>query len=384
MRLARAALAGAVLATGLSGCTTWNPLVAMGIQSVPAHAPTPLGPISATVTPKAAWIAQVGKAGTYRFRPDVEGGRVYAASTEGIVLAVEEESGKQVSRAEVRKALSGGITVAEGKAFVGTIKGEVIALDLTGKPVWTASVAGEVIAPVAIARKVVVVRTADGRIFGLSIDDGRRLWVYQRPSPSLLLRSEAGVLALGGDVLAGYPNGKLVALDANDGKLTWEVTVTQPRGATDLERIADVAGLPFVDGDKVCAAAFQGKVACFEIQSRNALWSRDVSTALSLARDARHVYVVDDTGAVHALDKQTGASVWKQDKLQYRKLTAPSVIDGRVVVGDGFGFLHVLAPGDGSIVGRLTTDNSAILSVVPAAGGAVLQTAKGSVALVRF
>jgi outer membrane protein assembly factor BamB len=384
MRHARVALAGAALVTALGGCTTWNPLVAMGIQSVPAHAPTPLGPISATVTPKAAWIAQVGKAGAYRFRPDTEGGRIHAASAEGIVVAVEEDSGKQFTRVDVKKKLAGGITVAESKSFVGTTEGEVIALDIAGKPVWTASVAGEVIAPVAIARKVVVVRTADGRIFGLSIDDGRRLWVYQRPTPSLLLRSEAGVLALGNDVLAGYPNGKLIALDANDGKLTWEVTVTQPRGATDLERIADVAGLPIVDGDKVCAAAFQGKVACFEIQSRNTIWSRDLSSALSLARDARHVYVVDDTGAVHALDKQTGASVWKQEKLQYRKLTSPTVIDGRVVVGDGYGFLHVLAPEDGSIIGRLTTDNSAILTVVPAAGGAVLQTAKGSLALVRF
>jgi outer membrane protein assembly factor BamB len=208
--------------------------------------------------------------------------------------------------------------------------------------------------------------------------------VFQRPSPALLLRSEAGVLAIGGDVLAGYPNGKLIALDLDDGKLTWEVTVTQPRGTTDLERIADVAGLPIVDGGNVCAAAFQGKVACFEIQSRNMLWARDVSTALSLARDGKYIYVVDDTSAVHALDKTSGASVWKQDKLQYRKLTAPVVVDGRIVVGDAQGFLHVLSPEDGAIIGRLATDGSVIESIVAAAGGVVVQTAKGAASLVRF
>ena len=229
-----------------------------------------------------------------------------------------------------------------------------------------------------------MVRTSDGRIFGLSMEDGRRLWVFQRPAPSLLLRSDAGVLAIGADVLAGYPNGKLIALDIEDGKLTWEVTVTQPRGATELERIADVAGLPLIDGNNVCAAAFQGKVACFEIQSRNLLWARDVSSARALARDAKYVYVVDDTSAVHALDKATGASVWKQDKLAWRKLTAPMVLDGRIVVGDSLGFLHVLAPEDGAIIGRLATDGSAINSMIPAAGGIALQTAKGSVSLVRF
>ena len=125
-------------------------------------------------------------------------------------------------------------------------------------------------------------------------------------------------------------------------------------------------------------------MACFEIQSRNLLWARDVSSARALARDAKYVYVVDDTSAVHALDKATGASVWKQDKLAWRKLTAPMVLDGRIVVGDSLGFLHVLAPEDGAIVGRLATDGSAINSLIPAAGGIALQTAKGSVSLVRF
>jgi len=385
MRRRRAlVLAIAGLAATLAGCGSWNPLVAVGFMSEAAHKPTPLAPFAATVTPRAVWTAQVGKAGGFAFRPDVEGGRIYAASSEGNVSIVDEDSGKLFSRTDTKKRLSGGVEVGENRIIVGTLKGEVVALDATGKTMWITLVAGEVIAPASVSRKVAVVRTSDGRIFGLSIEDGKRLWVFQRPTPSLLLRSEAGVLAIGGDVLAGYPNGKLIALDVEDGKLTWEVTVTQPRGATELERIADVAGLPVVDGGTVCAAAFQGKVACFEIQTRNTLWSRELSTALALARDARYVYVVDDTGAVHALDKTTGASVWKQDKLAWRRLTAPMVVEGRVVVGDGFGYLHVLSPDDGAIVGRLATDGSQILSMVFASGGLALQTAKGAVSMVRF
>jgi outer membrane protein assembly factor BamB len=167
----------------------------------------------------------------------------------------------------------------------------------------------------------------DGRIFGLNADDGKRKWVFQRASPSLLLRSEAGVLTMGQDVVAGYPNGKLIALDIDDGKLTWETTVSLPRGATELERITDVAGLPLVDGQTVCAAAFQAKVGCFEIATRNVIWSRDLSTAKGLARDERQIYLVDDQSRVHALAKDSGASVWNQDKLKFRKLTAPLVFD---------------------------------------------------------
>ncbi len=244
--------------------------------------------------------------------------------------------------------------------------------------------AGEVIAPASVSRNIAVVRSADGRIFAYSVADGKRLWVYQRPTPTLLLRSPAGVLAVAGDVVAGYPNGKLVALDIDDGKLTWEATVALPRGSTELERIADVAGLPVIDGGNVCAGAFQGKVACFEIATRNTVWSRDISTARALATDAKNVYAIDDTGSVLALDKRSGASVWKQDKLRYRQLTAPAVFDGHVVVGDGYGFLHVLSPDDGALIGRLATDGSAIVSLVPGLSALFVQTAGGAVVAVRF
>jgi outer membrane protein assembly factor BamB len=185
-------------------------------------------------------------------------------------------------------------------------------------------------------------------------------------------------------VVAGYPNGKLIALDIDDGKLTWETTVTLPRGATELERIADVAGLPVIDGANVCAAAFQSKVACFEIASRNMLWSRDLSSARGLARDERNIYLVDDASNVHALAKEGGASVWKQDKMQYRKLTAPFVFDRLVWVGDYEGYLHILAPDTGEIIGRIRVDSSPVTSMVPANGGVLVQTAGGTVAFVRL
>lgn len=382
MRAAHLAFAAAFLLP--AGCSSWNPLVAVGIMSQPGHKPTPLAPIEASVTPRMAWSAQVGKGGGFSFRPDVADGRVYAAAADGSITVIEEATGRVASKLETKKPLSGGVDVGDGKILAGTLKGEVIALDLAGKAAWTTSVAGEIISPPAVAGKTVLVRTADGRIFGLSAEDGKRRWVFQRPTPALLLRTSVGVMALGRDVLAGYPNGKLIALDVDDGKLIWEVNVAVPRGATELERIADVAGLPVVDGGTVCAAAYQGKVACFEIQSRNMLWSRDVSSSRSLAADKRLLYVIDDTGAVHALDRASGASAWKQDALRYRKLDSPVLYDGYLVVGDGLGFLHVLAPDDGAIIGRLATDGSPINWLVPTAAGLAMQTEKGTVALVRF
>jgi outer membrane protein assembly factor BamB len=377
-------LAAAALSIAVAGCSTWNPLVAVGIMSEPANKPVELTPIKGTLSPRIAWSQSVGKAQGFSFRPAILERRVYAISAEGGLSIMDEDSGRSMLRIDEKKRFSGGVDIGDGKVVAGTLKGEVVAMDSGGKVLWTSQVAGEVIAPPAISRKTVVVRTSDGRIFGLNAEDGKRKWVFQRASPSLLLRSEAGVLTMGQDVVAGYPNGKLIALDIDDGKLTWETTVSLPRGATELERITDVAGLPLVDGATVCAAAFQAKVGCFEIATRNVVWSRDLSTAKGLARDDRNIYLVDDQSQVHALTKEAGTSVWKQDKMKFRKLTAPLVFDRLVWVGDFEGYVHILAPETGDIIGRIRVDSSPISSMVPANGGVIVQTANGTVALIRL
>jgi outer membrane protein assembly factor BamB len=384
MKALKMVLCALALGVAATGCSSWNPLIALGFVSEPANKPTPLAPIKASVTPRAVWTARVGKNLGFNFRPVVQEHKIYAASGDGGISIIEEDGGKILTRIDTKKRLSGGLEVGDGKILAATMKGEVLALDADGRTLWTTSVAGEVIAPPAVSRKVAVVRTSDGRIFGLSADDGKRKWVFQRATPSLLLRSESGVLAIGQDVVAGYPNGKLIALDIEDGKLTWEVAVMQPRGNTELDRIADVAGLPVIDGGQICAVAFQGKVACYDIQSRNLVWARDMSSSRDLARDGKNIYLVDDTGAVHALDKTTGASVWKQDKLLYRRLTAPVAHEGRIVVGDLEGFVHVLASDNGELIGRLPTDGTAVVALVTTPGGLIVQTAGGSIVMVRI
>ena len=107
-----------------------------------------------------------------------------------------------------------------------------------------------------------VVRAGDGRIFGLDAPTGKRKWVYQGATPSLTLRNFAGVLIARGTVYAGFAGGKLIAINLTNGSVTWEAVVSRPRGATELERVTDVASLPVINEQQVCAVAYQGRVAC--------------------------------------------------------------------------------------------------------------------------
>ena len=324
--------------------------------------------------------AEDGCSRRLRIRQVIVKGNIFAAGQDGQIARFDADSGSQIWRIDAGRKLSSGVGAGDNLVLVGTAKGEVLAFDQDGKSLWQAKVSSEVLSAPQAADDVVVVRTSDGRIFGLDAKDGKRKWVYQRATPALVLRSYAGVAITRGAVLAGFSGGKLVALNLANGNVGWEATVALPRGATELERIADITSLPVVDGNMVCAVAFQGRVACFDLPSGNQLWVREISSIAGLAVDNRYLYVSDANGVMHALDKSSGASIWKQDKLSGRQLTAPLVVNGYVAVADFQGYAHFIARDDGAFAARIATDGSAVMAPpLPLNGNLLLQTGNGEV-----
>ena len=341
--------------------------------------PAELPPIAGANAASVIWSASVGKSAGYLFVPGFADGLVYAAGRDGSVYALSEEGGRIVTRLEVNTVLTGGVGVNENTVVVGSGKGDIIALDPAGRPLWKSSVSGEVVAPPRVASGNVIVRTADGRIVVLNRIDGKRKWVFQRAAPALTLRTNASVLVNRGVIYAGYPGGKVVALELDSGKPIWEATISLARGATELERIADVSGLPVLDDTRICAAVFQGRTGCVETLNGNVLWSREISSADGVGIDARYVYVADIGGNVFALDKTNGATVWKLEKLQLRGPGTPIVIKGRILIGDRDGLVHVMSPDNGELIGRVPTDGSRVVSLSANGDRVIAQTDKGGV-----
>jgi len=338
----------------------------------------PLPEYKASVTPRAAYQVNVGRAAA-GFAPGVTPNAIYAAATDGTIVRVNPESGQAQWRINAGMRLSTGVGADATLLAVGTSKGDVLAFDVDGKPLWQARVSSEVLSPPMVGDGVVAVWSGDGRLYGLAAADGKTKWVYQRANPPLIVRNSAGGVETRGGLFTGTAGGKLVAIDVATGAVAWESNVATPKGATELERIADVTSLPVVDERQACAVAFQGRIACFEILRGQLNWTRDVSSLAGIVVDNRYMYVTDDKGAVQALDKATGTSVWKQDKLAGRQPGGPQLIGDYLAVVDVEGYLHVIDRNDGSLVGRLATDGSAATSQPAAAAGyALWQSVNGN------
>ena len=368
MRLKRQLIV-ALLPLALAACSSDKPKIE----------PAKLVDFQAKAKIEVRWDRDVGDAGQSVLLPAVTREAVFAANADGDVYRFDRNTAKQVWRIDSGFAITGGVGSGGGLVLVGGEKGELAAYDEdSGKQQWQVKVSSDVLSPPKVSDGVVVVRTGNQRITGLSAKDGSRLWLYERATPTLIVRSHAGVLIRNGLVYAGFAAGKLAAINLKNGVVVWESTVSQPRGNTELERISDITSLPVADDAQVCAVAFQGRLACFDAVQGGALWTRDVSSDKGLALWGKMLYLTDTDSNVLALDKSSGASLWKNSQLSLRGGTAVYPVEDYLVLGDYEGYLHVLKRDDGSFVARRKTDGSAInIAPMTLGDGALVQTSDG-------
>lgn len=327
----------------------------------PVEKPDPLVDFKETVSTKLLWQAKVGGAEDFEFSPVNEAGYVYAASANGEVVKLDAINGKQVWRVNAGEKLSGGVGVGGSLVLVGTHKGVVYAYDIDGKLQWKSKLSSEVLSAPKYFDGVVVTRTGDSRIYGINANDGSRKWVYDRTSPALTLRSSAGVVVDGGAVYAGFGGGKLISIRADNGKLLWEASVAQPKGVTEIERIADITSLPVVDGPLVYAVAYQGKIAAIDRTNGRVIWNRDISSLSGLSTEDGRIFVSHAAGSVYSLDYTTGKTFWRQAVLKNRQLTMPLPMGSLLALGDLEGYVHFLSRDDGAVASRIKTGSSPVM-----------------------
>jgi outer membrane protein assembly factor BamB len=351
----------------------------------PAVKPAELPVFKPQVNVSVAWQGTVGPADKTVLFPLVAGNAVWTAAANGQIAAFNAANGASTARFSAGQPISGGVAASGTAVAVGTARGELAVFDPSGKQLWKTQAAGELLAPPVIEGDLVVARVGDGAIHAFDLASGKRRWAFQRSAPSLSVRSNAGIVVSRGSVYAGFPGGRLVAMSSVGGSVLWDSVVALPKGTTELERVADVTSPPVVDDGRACAAAYQGRTVCFDASRGTAIWARDISSFSGIGADFRNIYVTDDKNAVLALDKSSGASVWKQDKLFGRALTRPLAFGRYVIVGDYQGFVHLLSRDDGAFVGRIATDGSAIAAppVALDISSFVVQTRNGGVFALR-
>jgi outer membrane protein assembly factor BamB len=370
------AIAGALIALG--GCSSLSSINPFASKA--KNPPAPLVDFKQTLNVRTAWTVSVGNSGEFVFSPALAGDSLYAAGADGTIVRLNPANGQQVWRINADMHLTAGVGSDGNTVAVAGEKGVVLAFDANGKLRWKTQAPTEVLSAPAVGQGLVLVRTIDNRITAYDADSGNRRWFVQRTAPPLTLRNAPGIAIAGPVAYAAMPGGKLMTIVLSNGSVAWEAAVSDPRGATELERVADTSGVPAIIGRDVCAASYQGKVACFDAVNGAPRWAKELSSDVGVSVDERFVFAADEHGVVAAFTRDSGASVWRNKQLANRRLSAPVSFGRAVAVGDGQGYIHFLSREDGAMLARVSTDGSAIVAAPIVTGSnVVFQTKSGQV-----
>lgn len=362
----RATLAAAALAL-LAGCAS---------KGEPANPPKALTSFDETINVTNAWRQQIGDGlgrARYPIAPAREGDTVFAADAQGLVMALNAQNGERQWRVELDTPLSSALNAIAGQLYLATRNGEVISLDQSdGSVNWRARVSSEVLAAPQANQQLLIVQSVDGQITALDRQTGQERWVYTSSQPSLTLRGTGTPMTIEPVTFVGLANGRLATLDNRSGQPLWEQQIATPRGRSEVERLVDLAGQPVLSPDgRLYVTSYNGRVVALEATQGGVLWETTLSSRHTPVLVGNALFVVTDESQVVALDAGSGQEIWRNDDLEDRQLTAPAFAQGQLVVGDLEGYVHLIDASEGEIAGRTRVHDSGI-SLRPVTEGRTL------------
>jgi outer membrane protein assembly factor BamB len=301
-------------------------------------------------------VASTSEKDPLRLQLDANNGVVFIVDPKGKVAAYQ---GKQrLWEKNVSKlGLSAGAEAADGIVVVGNKKGQLFALDqATGEQKWTAQLSGALISPSLILNNRVITVSNDGTVFAHSTTDGQQLWAYTLPNVQFSLRGNASPVAVDDRaIVVASANAYVYVIDSLTGAPLMQRRVAISEGRSDIKRLNDIDGDPVVVGQFLVTTSYQGQVTALNLANQQVVWSEDSSSTKRPEVAGNGVFVASTDGKLTAYEITSGQKLWENDQLLNRKLSNPVMLGNNLVVGDLDGYLHIVDPSSGQLIGRSKT-----------------------------
>ncbi len=309
-----------------------------------------------------------------RSRPVVHGGTILTGAAAGEALyVVSRADGRLLRTYPADGAVEAEPVIEGGTVYYADTAGTLWAVDLdSGEPLWsTPGEAPRPTTPVLDGDTIYVPDVAD-LVVARDKADGTLRWRYQRKADpsrlSELTLYAAPAVALSGDqVLVGFSDGSLAALDHETGDVLWDLRIGEGR-------YPDLVAPPLVEGGMVYASGYLTPLVALDLQTRTVRWRLDAgSAAAALLVDTaggRLLMHPGTDGTLRAVDPVTGDVRWSWDSDSGAALTEPVLTEAGLVVASSGGDLALVDPDDGALLWRRQGERALLgLTAAPLVAG---------------
>lgn len=365
------------------------------------------------------WVADAGKASDKDSRltaaPVVANGTIYVLDSQAHVFAFNASTGAPLwdrsivppgkdntwlfgmfgtdTTPDANKGAGGGVAYDDGKIFVTSGFGEVVALDArNGRPLWKQDLGVPIVnAPAANGGRVFV-STQENHFYALAEADGRKLWDHTGIAESAGILQSTSAAVAGEYVMAPYSSGEIYALRVQNGRPAWNDMLTHSGAATALSELDDIAGRPVVDRDIVFAVSHSGVMAAININNGERLWSRDIGGIETPWTAGDYIYVLSSDEQVICLTRKEGKVKWIHQLQRWDDPDAksgavawagPVLVSDRLVMVSDRGIAAALSPYTGDLIGKMQIPAGTLIPPVVANGTLYLYTNEAQLVALR-
>jgi len=282
----------------------------------------------------------------------------FSAITENILNLTAEDGG----------GYGGGIAADGGRIFAASGFGAVIALDpASGNRVWEKNIGVPIrVAPTAAHDRLFVL-TVEGRLHCLSTIDGADLWVVRGLPQSASLGLNASPIVDEDIVIVPYSTGDVVALRVADGSGLWSESLSRSRTTSSIASMSDAAR-PAVDNGTVFAVGHGGRMVATVAKTGERLWSVTVPGTQPPYVAGNSVFVVDTTGQLMALNRTDGRTQWTTKLPGSTAWAGPVLANGILWLVSKEGQLAGVDATTGRVTGEMSVGGATFIPPVIAQG----------------
>jgi outer membrane protein assembly factor BamB len=282
----------------------------------------------------------------------------FSAITENIMNLAADDGG----------GYGGGIAADGGRIYAASGFGAVIALDpATGNRIWEKNLSVPIrVAPTAAMDRLFVL-TVEGKLFCLSTIDGAELWVVRGLPQQASLGLNASPAVEGDVVVVPYSTGDLVALRVTDGSGLWSESLSRSRTTSQLASMSDAAR-PVVDNGTVFAVGHGGRMIATAAKTGERLWSLTIPGTQPPYVAGDSVFVVDTSGQLMAIARKDGRTQWTVKLPGSTAWAGPVLANGILWLASKEGKLAGVDAATGRVTGEMDIGGAVYIAPVVAQG----------------
>ena len=277
---------------------------------------------------------------------------IFFITEDGVFTKISQDTGDTLFSKKIDSKIKTGLFSGLENHFYFTDERNFLTkIDEKGNLIWSTKLPTSLNLKPFFYKNQIIFKYINNSIESFDTNTGLSIWSYTRQNPPLSINVQSPMVVEDDILYSGFPGGKVVIIEPESGSFLTELTMSRPKGVTEIDRTNDVAGDLGIVDSILFASSYNGEITAFDRASGSKIWSRKISSYHGISTDNINLVVAHENDSIYNFDLKSGKTIWKNNDLSYRKISKPLIFNDYLLAIDYLGVLHIITLSEGERVG---------------------------------